>query len=228
MPKFLTCSKTLQSLGLTNDNKGDMTQQKTAYTVSDKFPRLERRLRLGIVGGGGGGFIGSVHALAARMDNRYALVAGALSSNPDRAKAAGADWMLPPDRIYTDYREMAKAESTRGEGIDVVAITTPNHTHFDIAKTFLEAGIHVICDKPLTTNIEDAIYLVRLVDETGLGFFVTHGFAAYPMIRQARAMVDANLLGEVRLVHVLPPVRMPTCWPPAGWKAQVFVSASTS
>jgi len=91
MPKFLTCSKTLQSLGLTNDNKGDMTQQKTAYTVSDKFPRLERRLRLGIVGGGGGGFIGSVHALAARMDNRYALVAGALSSNPDRAKAAGAD-----------------------------------------------------------------------------------------------------------------------------------------
>ena len=202
MPKFLTCSKTLQSLGLTNDNKGDMTQQKTAYTVSDKFPRLERRLRLGIVGGGGGGFIGPVHALSARMDNRYALVAGALSSNPDRAKAAGADWMLPPDRIYTDYREMAKAESTRGDGIDVVAITTPNHTHFDIAKTFLEAGIHVICDKPLTTNIEDAIDLLRLVDETGLCFFVTHGFAAYPMIRQARAMVGANLLGEVRLVHV--------------------------
>ena len=181
-----------------------MTQQKTAYAISDKLPRLERRLRLGIVGGGGGGggFIGSVHALAARMDNRYELVAGALSSNPDTAKVAGADWMLPPDRIYTDYIEMAKAESTRGDGIDVVAITTPNHTHFDIAKTFLEAGIHVICDKPLTTNIEDAIRLVRLVDETGLGFFVTHGFAAYPMIRQARAMVGAKRLGEVRLVHV--------------------------
>ena len=179
-----------------------MTQQKTAYTVSDKLPRLEHRLRLGIVGGGGGGFIGPVHALSARMDNRYELVAGALSSNPDRAKEAGADWMLPPDRIYSDYIEMAKAESTRGDGIDVVAITTPNHTHFKIAKTFLEAGIHVICDKPLTTTLEDAIDLLRLVGETGLCFFVTHGFAAYPMIRQARAMVGANLLGEVRLVHV--------------------------
>ena len=202
MPKFLTSSKTLQSLVLTNDNKGDMTQQKTAYTVSDKFPRLERRLRLGIVGGGGGGFIGPVHALSARMDNRYELVAGALSSNPDKAKTAGADWMLPPDRIYSDYIEMARTESTRGDKIDVVAITTPNHTHFDIAKTFLEAGIHVICDKPLTTHIEDAIDLLRLVDETGLCFFVTHGFAAYPMIRQARAMVGSNVLGEVRLVHV--------------------------
>ncbi len=179
-----------------------MTEEKTAYTISDRFPRLERRLRIGIVGGGGGGFIGPVHALSARMDNRYELVAGALSSDPDRAKAAGVDWMLPLDRIYTDYIEMAKAESSRGDGIDVVAITTPNHTHFDIAKTFLEAGIHVICDKPLTTNIEDAIRLVRLVDETGLGFFVTHGFAAYPMIRQGRAMVAAKRLGEVRLVHV--------------------------
>ena len=95
-----------------------MTRQKTAYEISDKLPRLTRRLRLGIVGGGGGGFIGSVHALSARMDNRYELVAGALSSNPDTAKAAGADWMLPPDRIYTDYIEMAKAESTRGDGRD--------------------------------------------------------------------------------------------------------------
>jgi predicted dehydrogenase len=179
-----------------------MAHQKSAYTVSDKFPRLKRRLRLGIVGGGGGGFIGSVHALAARMDNRYELVAGALSSNPDRAREAGAEWMLPPDRIYTDYREMAKAESERDDGIDVVAITTPNHTHFDIAKTFLDAGIHVICDKPLTTDIDDAITLVQSVEETGLGFFVTHGFAAYPMIRQARAMVGAGLLGGVRLVHV--------------------------
>ena len=179
-----------------------MSQQKTAYTLSDKLPRLERRLRLGIVGGGGGGFIGPVHALSARMDNRFELVAGALSSDPDRAKAAGADWMLPPDRIYSDYIEMAKTESAREDGINVVAITTPNHTHFKIAKTFLEAGIHVICDKPLTTTLEDAIELLRLVDETGLCFFVTHGFAAYPMIRQARAMVGANLLGEVRLVHV--------------------------
>ena len=179
-----------------------MSQQKTAYTLSDKLPRLERRLRLGIVGGGGGGFIGPVHALSARMDNRFELVAGALSSDPDRAKAAGADWMLPPDRIYSDYIEMAKTESAREDGIYVVAITTPNHTHFKIAKTFLEAGIHVICDKPLTTTLKDGIELLRLVDETGLCFFVTHGFAAYPMIRQARAMVGANLLGEVRLVHV--------------------------
>jgi predicted dehydrogenase len=133
------------------------------------------------------------------MDNRYELVAGALSSNPDRAKAAGVDWMLPSDRIYTDYIEMAKAESTREDGIDVVAITTPNHTHFDIAKAFLEAGIHVICDKPLTTNIEDAISLLRLVDETGLGFFVTHGFAAYPRFARPRGW------------------SRPTCWARCAW-----------
>lgn len=179
-----------------------MASNQTAYTMAEKLPVASRRLRLGIVGGGGGGFIGPVHALAARMDNRYELVAGALSSKPQTARQAGTEWFLPPDRTYTDYREMAAREAARSDGIEVVSITTPNHTHYEIARTFLDAGIHVICDKPLTTKLEDALDLVARVRASGLGFFVTHGFAAYPMIRQARGMVRAGALGTIRLVHV--------------------------
>lgn len=174
----------------------------TAYTMAARLPPPSRRLRLGLVGGGGGGFIGPVHALAARMDNRFDLVAGALSSRPEVAREAAAAFFIAPDRAYADFREMARAESARPDGIEVAAIATPNHLHYDAARAFLEAGINVICDKPLTIRLEEAVELRRLVEKTGLGFFVTHAFAAYPMVREARRMVRDGRLGEVRLVHV--------------------------
>ena len=174
----------------------------SAYSQAARLPAATRRLRLGVVGGGGGGFIGPVHALAARIDNRYEVVAGALSSQPEVAQAAGAAWFLAPDRTYADWREMARAEAARPDGIEAVAVTTPNHTHHDIARAFLEAGIHVICDKPLTTTLADAVALTGLVRASGLTFVVTHAFAAYPMVRQARAMVATGMIGEVRLIHV--------------------------
>jgi predicted dehydrogenase len=155
-----------------------------------------------MVGGGGGGFIGPVHATAARLDNRYRLVAGALSSRPQVAVTEGAAWFLPSDRTYSDYREMARSEAERPDGAEVVAITTPNHTHYEIARTFLDAGFHVICDKPLTTTIEDALDLEDRVLRSRLGFYVTHAFAAYPMVRQARAMIAAGVLGPINAVHV--------------------------
>ena len=162
---------------------------------------LERRLRLGMVGGGQGAFIGAVHRIASRIDDRYELVAGALSSDPERAKASAAELGVAPDRAYTDYAEMAKAEAGREDGIDAVAIVTPNHVHHGPAKAFLEAGIHVICDKPLTTNLADALDLVETVKRTGLVFGLTHNYTGYPMVRQARAMVAAGELGTLRVVQ---------------------------
>ncbi|WP_454858608.1 Gfo/Idh/MocA family protein [Rhizobium binxianense] len=179
-----------------------MNENATVNAGRVALPPASRQLRLCIVGGGGGGFIGPVHATAARLDNRYRLVAGALSSRPDVAARSGAEWFLPSDRIYADYREMARVEASRPDGAEVVAITTPNHTHYDIARTFLEAGIHVICDKPLTTTRADALDLQRRVTETGLGFYVTHAFAAYPIVREARAMVAAGKVGPINAVHV--------------------------
>lgn len=178
-----------------------MSKNATINAGRVAMPAPSRQLRLCIVGGAGG-FIGPVHATGARLDNRYRLVAGALSSRPDVAARSGAEWFLPSDRIYADYREMARVEAARPDGAEVVAITTPNHTHYDIARTFLEAGIHVICDKPLTTTMADALDLERRVLETGLGFYVTHAFAAYPMVREARAMIGAGRLGPVNAVHV--------------------------
>ncbi len=195
-----------------------------------RLPAASRQLRLGIVGGGGGGFIGPVHAIAARMDNRYRLVAGALSSRPDIARAAGAEWFLPADRSYTDYRDMARAEAARPDGAEVVAITTPNHSHHAIARAFLDQGIHVICDKPMTTQLADALDLRQKVTETGLGFYVTHGFAAYPMVRQARAMVAAGKLGRIGAMHVefmgdwLTPSPDEGAMPPAGWRTDPALS----
>jgi predicted dehydrogenase len=174
----------------------------SAYKISSQLPPPRRRLRFGIVGGGGGGFIGPVHMLAARMDNRYELLAAAPSSRPDVAIEAGREWLLPPERVYSDYRQMAAAEAARSDGVEVVAVATPNHLHYDAACAFLDAGIHVICDKPLTTTLEQAADLVQRVRQTGLSLFVTHAFAAYPMVRQARAMVGEGRLGNIRLVHV--------------------------
>ncbi|MCX5512093.1 oxidoreductase [Kaistia algarum] len=159
------------------------------------------RIRLGMVGGGRGAFIGAVHRIASRIDDQYELVAGALSAEPEKAKASAADIGIAPDRSYGSFAEMAKAEAARSDGIEAVAIVTPNHMHAPAAKAFLEAGIHVICDKPLTTTVAEAEELVSLVKKSGKVFAVTHNYTGYPMIRQARAMVEAGELGEIRLVQ---------------------------
>jgi predicted dehydrogenase len=163
--------------------------------------KLARRLRLGMVGGGQGAFIGAVHRIAARLDDRYELVAGALSSDPKRAKASAAELRIAPDRAYGSFQEMAAKEAARDDGIDVVAIVTPNHVHHPAAKAFLEAGIHVICDKPMTTSVDDALDLVRTVRRTNLVFGLTHNYTGHPMVREARARVQAGALGKIRVVQ---------------------------
>lgn len=154
-----------------------------------------------MVGGGQGAFIGAVHRIAARIDDHYELVAGALASDPDRAKASAGELHISPDRAYGNFEEMAQVESARDDGIDVVSIVTPNHVHYPVAKVFLEAGIHVICDKPLTTNLADAEALSALVDKTGLVFGLTHNYTGYPMVRQAREMVQSGELGRIRVIQ---------------------------
>lgn len=159
------------------------------------------RIRLGMVGGGQGAFIGAVHRIAARLDDQFELVAGALSSDPVRAKASAEELRIAPDRAYGSFEEMAKAEAARPDGIEAVSIVTPNNVHAPAAKAFLEAGIHVICDKPMTTTVKEAEELVDLVSKTGKIFVLTHNYTGYPMIRQARAMVAAGELGDIRLVQ---------------------------
>jgi predicted dehydrogenase len=160
-----------------------------------------RPLRLGMVGGGRGAFIGGVHRLCARLDGQYELVAGALSSDPKRARESGADLRLAPDRVYASFAEMAAAEAKRPDGIEAVSIVTPNDSHHAIARAFLEHGIDVICDKPMTTTVADALDLVQAVRRTRLIFGVTHNYTGYPMVRQAREMVAAGELGTIRVVQ---------------------------
>ena len=160
-----------------------------------------RRLRLGMVGGGQGAFIGAVHRIAARLDDRYELVAGAFSSTEERSKASAAELGIDPSRAYASFAEMARREKRRKDGIDVVSIVTPNHVHFPAAKAFLEAGIHVVCDKPLTTTLRDARRLADIVAASGKVFVLTHNYTGYPMVRQARAMVEAGELGRIRVVQ---------------------------
>ena len=164
-------------------------------------PASARRIRLGMVGGGQGAFIGGVHRMAARLDDCYELVAGALSSQPERSAASAAETHIAPERSYADFRAMAKAEAARQDCIDVVAIVTPNHLHGPIASAFLDAGIDVICDKPVTTTLAEALALVEKVKRTGRLFALTHNYSGYPMVRQAREMVAAGELGEIRLVQ---------------------------
>jgi predicted dehydrogenase len=160
------------------------------------------RIRLGMVGGGEGAFIGAVHRMAARLDDHYQLVAGALSSTPEKARASGAALGLDPARAYGDFREMARREARRKDGIEAVSIVTPNHMHAPAAEAFLKAGIHVICDKPLTTTLKEALKLKALADRSGLIFAVTHNYTGYPMVRHARAMVEAGEIGDIRVVQV--------------------------
>jgi predicted dehydrogenase len=159
-------------------------------------------VRLGMVGGGQGAFIGAVHRLAARMDGEYDFVAGALSADPKKAKASGQDLGLSPDRVYTDYKTMAKAESKRADGIEAVSIVTPNHVHVPAAMAFIEAGIHVICDKPLSLTLKEAKALEKLLAKRkGVIFALTHNYSGYPMIRQAKAMIANGDLGTIKLLQ---------------------------
>ena len=160
------------------------------------------RIRLGMVGGGEGAFIGAVHRIAARLDDRYSLVAGALSSTPEKSLRSGAALGLDADRIYSDYKQMARKETQRKDGIEAVVIVTPNHIHAPVAAAFLKAGIHVICDKPLTATLKDALELEALALGSGCIFALTHNYTGYPMVRQARAMVMAGELGDIRVVQV--------------------------
>jgi predicted dehydrogenase len=178
-----------------------VTIDATATTGTKKNGKTNRRLRLGMVGGGPGGFIGAVHRIAARLDDRFELVAGALSSDPVRARSAALDLHIAPDRAYASFGEMASAEATRQDRIDAVSIVTPNHLHYPAAKAFLQAGIHVICDKPLTTTLEDALDLAQMVRRTGLLFAVTHNYTGHPMVRQARQMIAEGELGPIRVVQ---------------------------
>jgi predicted dehydrogenase len=164
---------------------------------------LNRKLRMGLVGGGQGAFIGRVHATAAVLDNRAALVAGALSSDAVKAKASAPDYDIKPERAYASYQEMVAAESRlpAAERIDFVSVATPNHTHFEIAKAFAEAGINVMCDKPLTFDLAQAEELAKVVQKTGVVFAVTHNYTGYPLVRQARDMVRSGELGEVNAIR---------------------------
>src|SRR5438445_7014642 len=161
----------------------------------------EPRIRLGMVGGGAGAFIGAVHRMAARLDDQFDLVAGALSASPDKAIASGRDLGLDPSRTYSSYREMAIREPKLKRGIEAVSIVTPNHLHYDVAKEFLRRGIHVICDKPLTSNLPDAKKLKKVPDKSGALFVLTHNYTGYPMVRQAREMIANGELGHIRIVQ---------------------------
>ncbi len=163
-------------------------------------PVPNRPLRLGMVGGGSGAFIGAVHRIAARLDGEFTLVAGALSSTPEKSRASGEALGLA--RVYDDYLAMAKAEARRKDGIEAVAIVTPNHMHAGPAIEFLKRGIHVICDKPLTATMAEAKKLAKAAATADTLFVLTHNYTGYPMIRQARAMVAAGEIGRVRLVQV--------------------------
>jgi predicted dehydrogenase len=162
----------------------------------------EPRIRLGMVGGGEGAFIGAVHRIAARLDDRYELVAGALSAAPDKAIRSAEAIGLGSDRSYPDFRTMAQAEAARADGIEAVAIVTPNHMHAPVADAFLDAGIHIICDKPLTTTLEEARRLRDKARASGLIFAVTYNYSGYPLVRHARAMVQGGELGVIRIVQV--------------------------
>ena len=164
---------------------------------------LNRKLRMGLVGGGQGAFIGRVHATAAILDNRAALVAGALSSDPAKAKASAPDYDIKPERAYGSVKEMIAAELKlpAGERIDFASVATPNHTHFEIAKAIAEAGFNVMCDKPMTFDLAQAEELAKVVQKTGVVFAVTHNYTGYPLVRQARDMVLSGELGEIQAVR---------------------------
>src|SRR5262245_56514132 len=164
---------------------------------------LNRKLRMALVGGGQGAFIGRVHATAAVLDNRAALVAGALSSDAAKAKASAPDYDIKPERAYGSVKDMIAAEQKlpAAERVDFVSVATPNHTHFEIAKAFAEAGFNVMCDKPMTFDLAQAEELAKVVQKSGVVFAVTHNYTGYPLVRQARDMVLSGELGEIQAIR---------------------------
>ncbi|MBL6080514.1 Gfo/Idh/MocA family oxidoreductase [Belnapia sp. T18] len=163
---------------------------------------MSGRIRLGMVGGGQGAFIGAVHRIAARLDDQYELVAGSFSSDPDRARASASALHVAPDRAYGSWQAMAAAEAGRPDGVEVVSVVTPNHLHADPAIAFLNAGIHVICDKPLCHTLDAARELERAAKASRALFALTHNYTGYPLVRQARTMVAEGAIGTVRIVQV--------------------------
>jgi predicted dehydrogenase len=163
---------------------------------------LGRRLRLAVIGGGTGSFIGAVHRQAARLDNRYEIVTGILSSDSEKSKQAALQIGIAPNRLYASVAEMLAAESSRSDGAEVAAIMTPNDSHFEYAMAALQHGFDVICDKPMTSALAESEALHKKVQETGLVFCLTHNYTGYPMVRQAKAMVEDGQLGTIRLIQV--------------------------
>ena len=176
---------------------------------------MNRKLRMGMVGGGRGAFIGSVHRMAATLDGEIELVCGAFSSDPERSRASGADLYLPANRVYDTFEEMIRREKElpEGERMDFVSIVTPNHMHFSPAKMALENGFHVVCDKPVTLNLPEALELREVIERTGRLFCLTHNYTGYPMVKEARAIVQSGKLGKIRKVIVEYP---------QGWLAQLL------
>ncbi|MFT5897320.1 MAG: putative dehydrogenase [bacterium] len=169
--------------------------------IEDKS-QYGRRIRLGMVGGGNDAFIGGVHRIASRIDDRYELVAGALSSTPEKSRLSGAAIGLDEDRIYDDFKTMAIREAGLTNGIEAVSIVTPNHVHYLAAREFLERGIHVICDKPLTSTLADAKKLFKAAEDSDALFILTHNYTGYPLVRQSREMIANGELGKLRVVQV--------------------------
>jgi predicted dehydrogenase len=162
---------------------------------------MSQKIKLGMVGGGQGAFIGAVHRIASRIDDRYELVAGAFSSNPEKSIASGKELGINEDRNYSNYEEMVEQESIREDKIDVVAIVTPNHMHHPISMSFMNKGFNIICDKPLAMNLKECEELVQTRKENDVIFALTHNYTGYPMIRQARAMCDQGDLGNIRVIQ---------------------------
>src|SRR5690625_773447 len=165
---------------------------------------MRRKIRIGMVGGGPGSFIGEVHRMASRLDGQIELVCGSFSSDPEKSKITGRELYLSPDRVYATFEEMIEEEKKLPEDVRMhcVSIVTPNHLHYAPAKLALENGFHVICDKPLTRTLEEAKELEKLVEETGLIFALTHTYTGYPMVKQARVMVKNGVIGEVRMIYL--------------------------
>lgn len=164
----------------------------------------KRKINMGMVGGGPGSFIGHVHYMAAMLDGQIELVCGSFSSDPEKSKITGAEYFLPPERVYDTYQEMIREEAKLPEGVrmDFVCIVTPNHLHFEPAKLAMENGFHVVCDKPLALDADEAEVLVRIKDETGMLFALTHTYTGYPMVKEARKLVQDGELGKLRKVVV--------------------------
>ena len=165
---------------------------------------MHQKLRLGMIGGGQGAFIGAVHRIAAQLDNEYELVCGAFSSNPDKSKASGELLGLSPDRVYASYQELFEKEKQlpENERVQVISIVTPNHVHFEPSKLALESGFHVILDKPMTFSLAEALELREVVERTGKLFCLTHTYTGYPMVKEAKQIIASGKLGKVRKVYV--------------------------